>query len=116
MAQETLSFEERVRQLSCDVERMNLPENRRAAQRRFQQGIDRLEEAAYESKTLKIQIGALLRGQVRLALARDTNLEVREVKGFLESVFVLTARNAQEFRELERVQAWIRRIQAEDAR
>jgi hypothetical protein len=110
MAQ-ALSFEERVRQLSRDVERMNLPENRRAAQRRFQEGVDRLEEETYASKTLKLEIGALLRGDVRLVLARDTNLEVREVKSFLSSVFVLTARNAQQFRELERVQAWIRRIQ-----
>lgn len=110
MAQ-ALSFEERVRQLSRDVERMNLPESRRAAQRRFQEGVDRLEEETYASKTLKLEIGALLRGDVRLALARDTNLEVREVKSFLSSVFVLTARNAQQFRELERVQAWIRRIQ-----
>lgn len=111
MAQE-LSFEERVRQLSRDVERMNLPENRRAAQRRFQAGVDRLQEETYASKTLKLQIGALLRSDVRIALARDTTLEVKEVKGFLESVFILTARNAQQFRELERVQAWLRRIEA----
>lgn len=113
MATETKSLEQQVAELRAQVEEMGRPENIRAAQERFQQAWDAQQEQTYESKTLKLEIGALLRGQVRLALARDTTLEVKEIKGFFESVFILTARNARQFRELERVAAWIRHISAD---
>jgi hypothetical protein len=104
------NFDAEVRKLNEDVARMVLPENIRATRLRMQAHRDRQEEATYTSKTQKFVIGALLRGSVRRQLALHTSLEVKEVKGFLESVFVLKAYNAKQFRELERVEAWIRRI------
>lgn len=108
------NFDDRLMEIKAGVERMNRPENIRATRRRFQEAADRKEEAVYASKTLKVEIGALLRGGVRRELALHTSLEVKEIKGFLESVFILTATNAKQFRELERVQAWLRRIAADD--
>lgn len=90
---------------------MTTPENMLAARRRFEEGLRRYAEVEDAPRTLRLEIGMLLRGQVRLNLARSTSLEVKEVKGFFESVFILTARNVKQYRELEMVQAWIRRIQ-----
>lgn len=119
-----IDLEAEIAKLTAAVDRMALPQNVRETQRRFQEALVNrpvevrpvaVKPAPYISETKKIVIGALLRRQVRMMLARDTNLEVQEVKGFLESVFVLTAHSPKQSRELANVMRWVHRLEAEDA-
>lgn len=107
MATETKSFEDRVKELATKVDAMYGSPNP------FNEDRTRPQKRVI-SKTLKLEIGVLLRGHVRKELALHTSLEVTEVKGFFESVFILKATNEKQFRELARVQAWIRTIAADD--
>jgi hypothetical protein len=114
-----IDLDAEIAKLTAAVDRMAQPQNVREAQRRFQEALSTRPAAVkpvpFVAQTRKIVIGALLRRQVRMILARDTNLEVKEVKGFFESVFILTAHTPKQSQELANVLRWVSRIEAEDA-
>lgn len=122
MATQTVNMEEELQQLNKSVKAMLLRglEEEAARVNEAIKGL-RLDEetkpapkpAPYRSETLRIELGALLRGTFRRRIAMETNLEMKEYKGFLESVFVLTAHNPRQSIQIRNVQRWLRSI-AED--
>lgn len=99
----TPSLEEQLIQLNADVKRLL------ARDAPVQQ---EPEEAPYIPETLKITLGAALRGTFRRRIAMETNLEMKEYKGFLESAFVLTSNNRQQAVEIRKVHRWLKSIEA----
>lgn len=64
--------------------------------------------------TQKFEVGAVLRGEFRRMLLLKTNLEFKEHKFFLSSIFTVTAVGDRQSKELKAVSRMVNRISREE--
>lgn len=112
MGTQTVSMEDQLKELNASVKKL-LAENPEYAAYASEQAKPE-EPKPYRSETLRCEFGAAIRGSIRRQLALKTDLEVKEIKGFFESVFIITAHSPKQSTQLRAVHAWLKRIASDD--
>lgn len=112
MATQELSMEDQLKELNASVKKLLAENPEYAAYVSAQKKPE--EPKPYRSERLRCELGAAIRGSVRRQLALKTDLEVKEIKGFFESVFIITAHSPKQSIQLRKVQSWLKGIASDD--
>lgn len=67
-----------------------------------------------QSATQKFDVGLVVRGDFRRMLLLETNLEFKEHKFFLSSIFVVKATGERQIRQLRKVNRLVERLSRDD--